>query len=379
MEANAVTASTAQPAANPPPRTVEGQEGAQSAAPPRRKSAKLKFEVVAGTHQGALLLLDWADYRIGSSPDADIVLSDEGVAPEHAVLHLGPGGVRIDATGGSVTIEHEPLALWRGRRVRLPANVTLGAARIRLSGDGGNDLGPRFDELRRELGRRLLHNPLTGAAVLGCLVIAVTVARELPQTARAGRDGEHSAAAELGAWDRPTSGAANVQAAARELGTPFDAANIRTLRVSTADGRQTSGAADAQSVAEAAARELSTRLDAANIRTLRVSTADGRVAVAGKVTKEEAVSWAAIQQWFDQAYSGSIVLTTEISAAGEGRTMPALQLQAIWYGEHPYILTAGGERYFEGAVLDNGWIIREIGEDRVLLAKGGETVALTYR
>jgi hypothetical protein len=340
MEANAVTASTARPAASPPPHEVEGQGGAQSAAPPRRKSAKLKFEVVAGTHQGALLLLDWADYRIGSSPDADIVLSDEGVAPEHAVLHVGPGGVRIDATGGSVTIEHEPLALWRGRRVRLPANITLGAARIHL---GGDDLGPRLDELGRELGRRVLHNPLTGAAVLACLVIAVTVARELPQTARASRDGEHTGAAEVAAWERPTSGAKT------------------------------------QSVAEAAARELSTRLDAANIRTLRVTTADGRVAVAGKVTKEEAVSWAAIQQWFDQAYSGGIVLTTEISPTAEGRTMPALQLQAIWYGEHPYILTAGGERYFEGAVLDNGWIIREIGEDRLLLAKGGETVALTYR
>jgi hypothetical protein len=342
MEANAVTASTARPATSPPPHAVEGQEGAQSAAPPRRKSAKLKFEVVAGTHQGALLLLDWADYRIGSSPDADIVLSDEGVAPEHAVLHVGPGGVRIDATGGSVTIEHEPLALWRGRRVRLPANVTLGTARIHLAGDGGDQPGPRFDELGRELGRRVLHNPLSGAAVLACLVIAVTAARELPQTA--GRDGEHTGAAEVAAWERPTS------------------------------------PANAQSVAEAAARELRTRLEAANIRTLRVTPADGRVAVAGKVTKEEAVSWAAIQQWFDQAYSGGgIVLTTEISPTAEGRTMPALQLQAIWYGEHPYILTAGGERYFEGAVLDDGWIIREIGEDRLLLARGGETVALTYR
>jgi Inner membrane component of T3SS, cytoplasmic domain/Inner membrane component of T3SS, periplasmic domain len=340
LEANAVTASTAHPAADLPPHGAQGQAGAQSAAPPQSKSAKLKFAVVAGTHEGAVLLLDRADYRIGSSPDADIVLSDEGVAPDHAVLHVGPGGVRIDATGGSVTIEHQSLALWRGRYVRLPANVTLGAARIHLAGDGGENL-PRFDELGRELGRRALHNPLTAAAVLACLVIAVTVARELPQSARAG--GEHSGAAEVGALERLTSGAANSPSA------------------------------------EAAARELSTRLDAANIRTLRVSTADGRVAVAGKVTKEEAVSWAAIQQWFDQAYGGGIVLTTDINPAGEGRAMPALQLQAIWYGENPYIVTAGGERYFEGAVLDNGWIIREIGEDRLLLGKGGETVALTYR
>jgi hypothetical protein len=103
------------------------------------------------------------------------------------------------------------------------------------------------------------------------------------------------------------------------------------------------------------------------------------LAVAGKLSQQEAIDWATIQQWFDQTYGGRIVLTTKITPPGETRTMPALQLQAIWYGEHPYIVTADGERYFEGAVLDNGWIIRDIGEDRVLLAKGGETVALTYR
>jgi hypothetical protein len=97
------------------------------------------------------------------------------------------------------------------------------------------------------------------------------------------------------------------------------------------------------------------------------------------VSQQEAIDWAAIQQWFDQTYGGRIVLTTKISPPGEPRTMPALPLQAIWYGERPYIVTADGERYFQGAVLDNGWIIRDIGEDRLLLAKDGETVALTYR
>jgi hypothetical protein len=241
--------------------------------------------------------------------------------------------------------------LWRGRRVKLPVNITLGAARIYLSGDGADNLGPRFDGL----GRRILRNPLTAAAALACLVLAITVvARELPQTARSAVLTVTTGASEVGVAERSTSGSA----------AELSGANSYAQSVATA---------------EAAARELGTRLDAANIRNLRVSAADGRVAVAGKLAKEEAVSWAAIQQWFDQTYSGGIVLTTEISPTGEARTMPTLQLQAIWYGEHPYIVTAGGERYFEGAVLDNGWIIREIGEDRLLLAKGGETVALTYR
>jgi len=72
-----------------------------------------------------------------------------------------------------------------------------------------------------------------------------------------------------------------------------------------------------------------------------------------------------------------VVLTATVTDDG-GRAMPTLGLQAIWYGDHPYIITAQGERYYQGAVLDNGWVVREIAADRLLLAKGGDTVALNY-
>jgi hypothetical protein len=323
----------------------------QSAAPMGRNSTQLKFEVVAGAHQGAVLMLDRADYRIGSSSNADIVLSDPGVAPEHAVLRVEHGAVRIGATGADVTVGQEPLALSRGRRVKVPVSFTLGAARIYLSNPDPGDPGRPL----REFGGWVIRNPLTASGVLACVVLAVTiVAQGLSQTVRTVDRTFTAGPSDAGASERLTSGFA--------------------AGPSTANS-------DRQSVATAedAARELSTRLDAAKIQTLRVSAADGRLAVAGKVSQQEAIGWAAIQQWFDQTYGGRIVLTTKISTTGETRTMPALQLQAIWYGEHPYILTGDGERYFQGAVLDNGWVIRDIGEDRLLLAKDGETVALTYR
>src|SRR5499427_2514621 len=122
MEAIAVTASTA-----------PQQKSPQSAASMRRGLAKLKFEVVAGTHEGAVLMLDQADYRIGSSSNADIVLSDPGVAPEHAVLRVEHGTVRIGATGADVTVEQTLLPVLRGRRVRLPVSLAVGAARVSLS------------------------------------------------------------------------------------------------------------------------------------------------------------------------------------------------------------------------------------------------------
>jgi len=62
----------------------------------------------------------------------------------------------------------------------------------------------------------------------------------------------------------------------------------------------------------------------------------------------------------------------------EGRTLPPPQLQAIWFGVRPYIITVDGSRHEPGSALDNGWVVSEIGKGRLVLARDGETVALTY-
>jgi hypothetical protein len=294
-----------------------------------RKSVNLKFEVVAGAHKGAVLTLDRADYRIGSSPDADIVLSDAGVAPEHAVLSVDRDAVRVGAIGADVLVEQELLPLSRGRRVTLPVNLAIGAAQIHLS-----------DPDRDKQGQRLVEKPLTAAALLACVAVAVVmISLGLPETLRATDPPDGSAAQQL-------------------------------ITITTGQPGVT---------AAEAARELSARLDAAKIQTLHVSAEGGHLVVAGKLNKQQAADWTTIQQWFDQTYGGRIVLTTAINPPAGLRTMPALQLQAIWYGDHPYVITADGERYLQGAVLDNGWVIRDIGEDRLLLGKDGETVVLNYR
>jgi len=347
MEAITVTAPIAAPHLR-----QQAEEGL-SEATRRRNSVKLKFEVVAGMHRGAVLTLDGADYRIGSSPAADIVLSDPGVAPEHAVLRVEHGAVRIDAIGADVAVERELLRHSRGRRVKLPVHFTLGAAQICLSAPPRDDVDRRSGEFRR----RIIRQPLTAASVLACFVLAITlVAQGLTETVR-------------------TVVVATSSAAGGSPGTE----PVEQFSSGAAGQPMANAARQTSAIAEDAARELSARLAAAGIQTLRVSGADGRLAVVGKLSKQDAIGWAAIRQSFDQIYGGRIVLTTEISPAGETQAMPALQLQAIWYGEHPYVVIADGERYFQGAVLDNGWIIREIGEDQLLLAKDGETVALKYR
>jgi hypothetical protein len=312
------------------------------------QATRFKLEVLAGVHRGVTLLLDSPEYRIGSSPQADIVLSDPGVAAEHAILRVDRAGVRIDAIGAEIGVAQDRIPVAHGCRTRLPVDIALGEAELSLSRP---DLDAADLQRRSHLGAAaawLARKPVTAAGALLGFVLAVTfVAQDGAQTIRAERLFPKASA---------------------------DASDARADFAYVAGPRM----ADAKATAEQAARELGARLDAAKIQGLRVSAPDGRLTVSGKLGKQEAADWAAIQRWFDQTYGSRIVLTANISAA-ERQAMPSLPLQAIWYGEHPYIITTEGARFYQGAVLDNGWVVREIGEDRLLLAREGETVALTYR
>jgi hypothetical protein len=309
--------------------------------------AGLKLEVIAGAHRGAVLSLDGSEYRIGSSPAADIVLSDPGVAAEHAVLRIDRGAVRLEAVGADMTVGQEPLPSSRGCHIRLPASFSVGAAQIHLS-----------DLEQVDSGRSAGH-PLAIAGALACagLMIALLM-------------GEFSQMA--GSAGRALATAPNDRASRDDPNG--DSVSPQPARSLTAGGDGPSRAS-----VQVAMNALKARIDAAHIRTLQISAEDGRLVATGTLTGPEAAEWAAIQQWFDKTYSGGTILASRIAPPGGPPTMPALQLQAVWYGENPYIVTADGGHYYKGAVLDNRWVVRDIGEDRLVLARDGETVALTYR
>jgi Inner membrane component of T3SS, cytoplasmic domain/YscD/CdsD-like Bon-like domain 3 len=309
--------------------------------------AGLKLEVIAGAHRGAVLSLDGSEYRIGSSPAADIVLSDPGVAAEHAVLRIDRGRVRLEAVGADMTVGQDPLPSSRGSHITLPVSFSLGAAQIHLS-DLGQDPG------------RSARHPLAVAGALACagLMIAL-IAHEFLRTAGIAGRGLETVSPHIRADRNDAHG---------------DSISPPPANPSTAEGGSPSRAS-VQGTMDA----LKARIDAAHIRTLQISAEDGRLVATGTLTGADAAEWAAIQQWFDKTYGGSAVLASRIGPPGGPPAMPALQLQAVWYGENPYIVTGDGGHYYKGALLDSGWVVRDIGEDRLVLAKGGETVVLTYR
>jgi hypothetical protein len=131
--------------------------------------------------------------------------------------------------------------------------------------------------------------------------------------------------------------------------------------------------------AEDAGRKLTERLNVSGLTGLRVTTGAGQIVVTGSITKQQTDAWTEAQQWFDATYRGRLVLVANVTPTDAKKPMPVVNVQAVWFGERPYIITAEGNRYYKGAFLDNGWTIKDITDGRILLAKDGETLALVVR
>src|SRR5215813_15565689 len=106
---------------------VASLSGAVSASP------KFVLEITAGVHRGVRLELEPGDVRIGSTPGADIVLRDAGIAAEHAILRVGPRSIDLHAIGGDVGVGEEIVANGYGCALRAPVDLTIGEARLRIS------------------------------------------------------------------------------------------------------------------------------------------------------------------------------------------------------------------------------------------------------
>ena len=316
-------------------------------------ACKPELEVVGGFHSGVSLALEEGSYSIGSTPNADIVLRDKGVAPEHALLRIEGRNIRIEAVGGDLGVGDELITQGHGCKLRLPIEIAMGDARVKLSNHGFSEAAFLPEKLQ-PIGRFAAGRPImTAGGVIICALAVSIAARQAPA---------------------PTKVAEAPSEPKLALTKTAYYSDVDTLTKFT--NRTTD--ATPQSTADEAAAQLIAKLKSVNIHSLKVTTADKRVIITGSLTKREAAAWTLVQQWFDESYGGRLVLTANV-AIGEGKSAPTLRLQAIWYGERPYVITEEGAHFYEGAMLDSGWVLQRIAEDRVVLEREGESLALTYR
>ncbi len=361
--------------------------GAVSSAP-----SKFVLECTAGFHRGVRIELEPGDVRIGSTGGSDIVLRDAGIAAEHAVLRVGPQSIDLHATGGDVRAGEETVANGFGCALQLPIDLTIGEARLHISAEQPEAPPLTPAEAGEPAARRRI-SPVT-IVVAVALLIAVSVLGVTAMRPTAQKAPDPHRIARLGAQgdDNLSKAAsskmlADLPAADRQYienclaNRPGISVREAIAELSGCGDRQPSPALAAaiNTNAQEAARKLAERLGTSGLTGLRVSTEAGQVVVAGSVTKQQAEAWTEAQQWFDTSYRGRIVLVAKVASTDVKKPAPVLNVQAAWFGERPYIITAEGNRYYKGALLDNGWAITEIADGRVLLAKDGETMALVIR
>jgi hypothetical protein len=363
------------------------------------------LESTAGFHRGVRLELEPGDIRIGSTPGADIVLRDAGIAAEHAVLRVGRRTIDLHAIGGEVRVGENVIANGFGCALQAPIDLTIGEARLRISIErnqaaaptpaeaGAATARPRISKAIMIAGALLLAVPALGLAAMRPAAKAndlTSVTRVEAQAQAQGNDNPTLAAAsklmaDLPAADRKfiehclsSRPGISVRDAIAELNgcdrqpSPSLAA---ALNGTSPNGAALNGAAVN---AEEAGRKLTERLNASGLSGLRVTSAGGQVVVTGSITKQQTGAWTEAQQWFDGAYRG-LVLVANVTPTDAKKPAPVLNVQAVWFGERPYVITTEGNRYYKGAFLDNGWMIKDIVDGRILLAKDGETLALVYR
>ncbi|RWA63971.1 EscD/YscD/HrpQ family type III secretion system periplasmic domain-containing protein [Mesorhizobium sp.] len=298
------------------------------------------LSVTHGFHAGAELSLVGPLYTIGSSTESDVVLRDAGIAPIHARLRRKGSQFDIEAVGGDVALATgEIIRQGQGSRCRLPLVIGIGDARIRL-------VNPEQAASRWSIGNR----PMLVAGSVLFAVFAVSVAA----------NGFSLAKSDIGA-----------QASSK------DDQPVRMAFAGERDQQVLDDSSPAQIQTAEAENQLKQRLDQSGISTVTVQRSPGRLVVSGMIPSDKSNVWTETQSWFDQAFGAHVPLVSNVMI-GDAQQEPRLTLQAIWYGERPYVIAADGARYHEGAFTADGWTIKRIGETELLLTKGGATVALKY-
>ncbi len=298
-----------------------------------------QLEITGGLHHGVRMTLEDDEYFVGLNAESDIVLRDDGVVPRHALLRIEGADARIEALGADVTVGTMKLAMGHGCRVRMPVTVIIGSASLQLQpGQSG------FVGLRSTMGRMTDHPAkLAGGVIAGALALVAASNGMQPRTA--------------------------APVAESTLDQSFSE-DRNAVQLQTAEA--------SPSTAKAASDELASKLKESGLNSIRVSASDGRVAVDGRLSEQQAPAWGSIQRWFDTKYASTTVLTANVAIGPMAGPAP-VRLQAVWFGQRPYIIADNGSRYYEGAVLESGWTVQRIAEDRVVLARDSETLALTYR
>ncbi|WP_027554640.1 hypothetical protein [Bradyrhizobium sp. Cp5.3] len=290
-----------------------------------------QFEVLSGLYAGLTGKTGVGSSLIGSGLDADLVFIEQGLEPHHIRVTPHSNSIEIEAFAREVRIEgRENISPNERVVVSLPTVIHLGKMSIRWSIEDSKQAG--------SMGRWLV----SIAALASVLISSIAV------------------------------GAVSTGFSQTDDAVAFNADLPRAQEVVK---KPAPNAPDALTI-DAAAERLQQEVDRAGLFDIKVRSEPGVVAADGTVAPALLPKWQELQQRFDDHVSGAYVLINTVATKVE-KTPSSIAVEAVWRGSAPYVVIAG-QKYFVGALLNNGWTVNGIEEGRVLLTRNGRLVALPY-
>ncbi|RZS77390.1 type III secretion system (T3SS) inner membrane Yop/YscD-like protein [Phyllobacterium myrsinacearum] len=291
-------------------------------------TGELTLNVLDGVHRGVVVPISGDDCQIGSSTDCDLFLSDSSIEERHFSIRRAGAMVVIGAHNGAVVINNRTtLEIGKGMRTRLPVRISAGGVSMVLNGPA---------KMKPDLQSRL--RPWRKFGLIGGCIALLAVSIALVQAGIAGNFDSRRAGFETTA-----------------------ALQVAPVSAAAGDPRQV----------------LSQMLADNGLEALDVQWEGSRVHVGGAVDQGQMKKWTDVQYRFDSQYGSRNVVSSSVHEEAK-RIQPKFKLQAVWFGEKPYAIAADGSRLYTGAALEDGWIIKEIGSDRLVVKRNAEEFTLTF-
>jgi type III secretion protein D len=289
--------------------------------------SRIKLHVTGGRHKGAVRSANGEPQIIGSSLDADFVLTDAGVSPRHARIGSSRQEFELEALERPVTVNGAAVQPGQKIKAQYPSILEIGEAKIEIVRDEATE-------------RKVVASFLSAGAVVLLALFGLADWYK-------------------GTRNRGIGSAGGFEAAS--AAAPFQ-------RAAVPDPEVVNAAADA----------LRERLHSQRFSTIDVKTGAGTVIAGGSITPDRQAEWQAAEIWFDENFGQKIMLKSDVAVLPAKPMRVPITIQSVWLGETPYLIDGEGRKYFVGSMLKDGWVLEKVEEGKVVISKDKQPLILRY-
>lgn len=294
-----------------------------------------RVTINAGRHAGATATLDTQRFSVGSDLGCDVILTDHDLAPVHAIVtrtsSMFSERVTIEAVGDDVSCNGEAIVAGTRHDSALPVRLRLGETEMSLATMGG---GARPGGATSSGWMWLL---IPAAIGVGLLLGWVLSSLEPASRTAAFQRGPVEARPQASGASRPTEVAASQEV-----------------------------------------RGYEARLEEAGLGQSIAVVERGRAVIfRGSVNQSDHETWRTVKRAIQDDGLDPSRMVDLVSVNAPARVSPNL-VGAVTMRPVPTVIGGDGRRAKVGEMLSDGWMVEAIGDGKVTLKRGQQTVTVPF-